>query len=239
MDAEGYKMHYYNISMNKNNLEAFITKIYNGLKSIVDQEAKKSQFEEVLNREIDDFLKEIKEQQKPGKIQILGKEFVRNNANKGKLIINNRKSCLKSYIDIKNSKKAILKLKMIFYENSYNKSNMFKNCVSLKQLELYSLDDVLESFENLIWDDGGDESENNIDSNHETSYYFESDNDTQSRESSNIISEDSMCGFLYSNDSTINSIYKKKEKLKSKQYCLNLEKMFYNCIYYLYLIYPI
>ena len=80
--------------MNKNNLEAFITKIYNGLKSIVDQEAKKSQFEEVLNREIDDFLKEIKEQQKPGKIQILGKEFVRNNANKGKLIINNRKSCL-------------------------------------------------------------------------------------------------------------------------------------------------
>ena len=88
---------------------------------------------------------------------------------------------------------------------------MFKNCVSLKQLELYSLDDVLESFENVIWDDGGDESENNIDSNHETSYYFESDNDTQSRESSNIISKDSMCGFLYSDDSTINSIYKKKK----------------------------
>ena len=39
MYAEGYKMHYYNIPMNKNNLEAYITKIYKGLKSIVDEEA--------------------------------------------------------------------------------------------------------------------------------------------------------------------------------------------------------
>ena len=70
------------------------------------------------------------------KLRILGKYFCRNNKNKGKLIINNKKSELKEFINIENIKKEQIKIKMLLNKNLYNKSYMFKDCKSLLELKI-------------------------------------------------------------------------------------------------------
>ena len=57
---------------------------------------------------------------------------MKNNRNKGNIIINNKKYPLKSVISINNLKKS--KIKMIINKNIYNKSCMFKNCKLLESL---------------------------------------------------------------------------------------------------------
>ena len=57
---------------------------------------------------------------------IIGEDFVRNNKNKGKLIIENKKYPLKAHFLIKEIKTK--KIRMILIKNIYNKSWMFKNC---------------------------------------------------------------------------------------------------------------
>ena len=70
-------------------------------------------------------------------IRILGEEFVKNNKNKGKLIINNKKYPLTGSVlktDILKSEKN--RLKMLLNKNIYNKSYMFKDISSLLSLEI-------------------------------------------------------------------------------------------------------
>ena len=67
-------------------------------------------------------------------LRILGEDFVKNNINKGKLIINNKKLFFKGVISINNIK--INKIKMILCKSIYNKSCMFKNCEWLESLSL-------------------------------------------------------------------------------------------------------
>ena len=64
-------------------------------------------------------------------LKILGDHFIINNKNKAKLIINNRKSNLSEFIEIKNLYEEEIKLKMVLNKNIYNKSYMFKDCKSL------------------------------------------------------------------------------------------------------------
>ena len=47
-----------------------------------------------------------------GYLRILGEYFCRNNKNKGKIIINNKKYYLKEFIEIKNMKEKRIKIKM-------------------------------------------------------------------------------------------------------------------------------
>ena len=72
---------------------------------------------------------------------ILGEEFVRNNGNKGLLIINNKKIKLPpgGIISLNNIKKN--KIQMILNINIFNKSCMFKNCEALGSLSVFSLND--------------------------------------------------------------------------------------------------
>ena len=63
-------------------------------------------------------------------LRILGDYFVKNNKNKGKLIINNKKCSIKDIVLFKNINKN--KIYMILGKNIYNKSCMFKNCESLE-----------------------------------------------------------------------------------------------------------
>ena len=65
------------------------------------------------------------------KLRILGEIFCRNNKNKGKLIINNKKSEIKEFINIENINKEQIKIKMLLNNNLYNKSYMFKDCETL------------------------------------------------------------------------------------------------------------
>ena len=66
-------------------------------------------------------------------IQILGKEFVENNGNKGKLIIKNKKIHLKEFYENIDNEKDIIKIKMNLDKNICNKSYMFKKCYLLSE----------------------------------------------------------------------------------------------------------
>ena len=81
-----------------------------------------------------------------GNLRILGEYFCRNNKNKGKLIINNKKTSLKEFIEITNIKEKRIKIKMILNKNLYAKNHMFNNCNSLLEL---TVSDNLEDMENF------------------------------------------------------------------------------------------
>ena len=71
-------------------------------------------------------------------LRVLGKEFVKKNKNKGKLIINNKKFSLNEMISVKDIIKN--KILMILYENISNKSFMFKDCYSLESFSQSLID---------------------------------------------------------------------------------------------------
>ena len=90
----------------------------------------------------------IYQSKKNNNMIILGKEFVLNNQNKGKLIYKNKKYPLQhsfqlNYIMIDN-----LKIKMILNKSCYNKSFMFKDCSSLI---LIKFDNNINNKENTIF----------------------------------------------------------------------------------------
>ena len=69
--------------------------------------------------------------------RILGKEFVKNNRNKGILLIKHKKYKINEYIEINNiSKVNEFKIDLIFCKNHYNKSFMFYNCASLLEFSI-------------------------------------------------------------------------------------------------------
>ena len=80
--------------------------------------------------DIEIYVMKYKKDNKTKKLRILGESFVIINKNKGKLIINNKKSPLKSDISINNNN--LKKIKMVLIKNAYNKSYLFKNCESLE-----------------------------------------------------------------------------------------------------------
>ena len=69
-------------------------------------------------------------------LNILGKEFVKNNINKGKLIIENKKYYLKEYIKLNNFKNSDLKIDILLSQDIYNISYMFNNSRSLLKFSI-------------------------------------------------------------------------------------------------------
>ena len=80
-------------------------------------------------------------------LRILGEDFAKNNKNKGKLIINNKKIALENYIYLEEDK--LIKIKMVLSKNIYNKSRMYKNCETLEKLSLLSFDDDIKQLQNV------------------------------------------------------------------------------------------
>ena len=105
------------------------------------------------------------------KLRIMGEYFCRNNKNKGKLIINNKKSEIKKFINIKNINKEQIKIKMLLNNNLYNKSYMFKDCKSLLELKINNNLEYIEDNENF--DVNNYELENN-----ENNINYEEDEET-------------------------------------------------------------
>ena len=64
-------------------------------------------------------------------LNILGKDFVKNNRNKAKLIIENKKYYLKENIELNNIKKLELKIDILLSKDICNLSCMFKDCERL------------------------------------------------------------------------------------------------------------
>ena len=67
-------------------------------------------------------------------IKILGKHFVKNNRNKGKLIIKNKKYNLKEIFKINKDINENIKIVMILSTELSNASYMFQDCISLIEL---------------------------------------------------------------------------------------------------------
>ena len=80
-------------------------------------------------------------------IRILGHDFVKNNKNKAKLIINNKKYGLKDLVNYKEFTNDKIKINMILSKDISNISHMFKNCVKLLEI---SIDDDFINLKN-IW----------------------------------------------------------------------------------------
>ena len=81
-------------------------------------------------------------------LRILGEYFCRNNKNKGKIIINNKKYYLKEFIEIKNMKEKRIKIKMLINKNLYDKSYMFNDCESLLELTINDNLEYIKNYEN-------------------------------------------------------------------------------------------
>ena len=78
-------------------------------------------------------------------LNILGKNFVKNNINKGKLIIENKKYYLKEYIELNNFKKTELKIDILLNNDISHLNCMFRNCESLFK---FSSNDYMERKKN-------------------------------------------------------------------------------------------
>ena len=78
---------------------------------------------------------DIKEcDKKEGKIKIFGKNFVKNNKNKCKIIINDKENELIEEYNIKDNSKDKLEIKLIDIDNITDMSCMFYECSSLLNL---------------------------------------------------------------------------------------------------------
>jgi len=77
------------------------------------------------------------EENKLVKLNILGSEFVKNNKNKAKLIINNKKHNLQEFLKIKNIPNSNIKIGMIFTKDLCKASFIFENCNSLINLSFH------------------------------------------------------------------------------------------------------
>ena len=85
-------------------------------------------------------------------LRILGKEFVKNNGNKGKLIINNKKyNLLVEFNLINNFNINKLKINMVSSQNIFNRSYMFMKCKSLIELSIYDSYKDIETDSNNIF----------------------------------------------------------------------------------------
>ena len=82
-------------------------------------------------------------------LKILGEEFVKNNKNKGFLIIDNKRIKLNSKYDISNHIFSEKKIQMVLNRNIFNKSCIFKNCESLESFNTFNESCILKNCESL------------------------------------------------------------------------------------------
>ena len=82
--------------------------------------------------EVEIYKMTFKKRNNANELVILGEEFVKNNMNKGFLIIDNKKIKLFSKDEIFNNNFSQKKIKLVLNINIFNKSCMFKNCESLE-----------------------------------------------------------------------------------------------------------
>ena len=160
-------------------------------------------YEKLLRKFPFELTKKIVKINEKDNIRILGNDFVKNNKNKGKLIINNKKYKLKEFINCKEFKDDIIKINMILTKKLSNISHIFENCYKLKEFSFCDdtrfVDDkgphLLEEYNDYDNDIYFDFNENSPDNCSEHSLY------------KNIKTDD-----IYSNSSTITTKAKMKEK---------------------------
>jgi len=119
MEVERYKMIYTKI---------YTDKLLDISRSIEDQ--------------IDEFILKIYKEIFSYDIRILGSDFVKNNKNKAKLIINNKKYALKEFINQKGFSSDEIEINILLNKDLLNISSFFKNCFKL--IEFSFKDNILD-----------------------------------------------------------------------------------------------
>jgi len=124
-----------------------------------------------INKKIEDKIKDefsgffigkkLKDEIFSDNIRILGHNFVRNNTNKAKLIINNKKYILKEIINSKEFNYNKIKINIILSKDISNISYMFMNCSKLLEISIY--DDIIDITNKKPYE--SEDSYNNIDYN--------------------------------------------------------------------------
>ena len=104
-------------------------------------EEENNDIEEKNGKDNENIGEENEEDNEKGLLRILGKEFIKNNKNKGKLIINNKRYKLEEYIKIEDNNVQNYKLQMILSKDLSNYSYMFKDCESLIEFSSYDYEE--------------------------------------------------------------------------------------------------
>ena len=139
---------------------------------------------------ITNLKQKIKKEIESDNIRILGDDFVKNNLNKAKLIINNKKNKLKGTINGIKTKDDKIKINILLNNKLVNFSHMFENSVLLKEISFYNknksniLDEEYKEFE--------------IDNSYNTDYFDDNNVDSES-----IIHENSIDDYKFSQYSRI------------------------------------
>ena len=84
------------------------------------------------------------------KLRILGDSFVKNNRNKGRLIIKNKKYNLTSFFSIRGINEDKLKIGLVYNKHIYNKGNIFRNCEELLQCSFHDYNENNENLDNNL-----------------------------------------------------------------------------------------
>ena len=173
----------------------------------------------------------VKDEMLSDNIRILGHDFVKNNKNKAKLIINNKKYGLKDLVNYKEFTNDKIKINMILSKDISNISHMFKNCVKL--LEISIDDDFInindekfykfEEFFDYNNDYNEDIYEDYCDNNHDNFY---NDNDNIFSNCSENAKRKDMD--INHSNSTISDI-KDNIIIHQYNYYSNMSEIFYNC----------
>ena len=161
-------------------------------------------------------------------LNILGYEFVKNNKNKAKLIIKNKKSPLMEFIKINENENNKIKISMVLSKDISNGSCMFKNCENLVKLS-FNFDRKIIQNDELYLPTKIEENENII-----YSYYTNSDDNEFSSysnfKSNNILSKDSELISTEKDEYYDNFMFFLNNKLMNKQNIFsNLNRIFENC----------
>jgi len=177
------------------------------------------------------ILDKFEDEIKSDNVRILGHNFVKNNKNKVKLLINNKKYNLKEFVDSKEFKEYQIKINIILSKGLSNISYMFENCFKLEEFSIY---------DNI-----------NIDNeeyyNYEENFYFHADYGENINENDDNIYKNFYKNLknndIYTNISEVPQNTKSDENqnnstmkfiidniiTKQYNYYSNMSHMFYNC----------
>ena len=176
------------------------------------------------------FIKQkVKDEMLNDNIRILGHDFVKNNKNKAKLIINNKKYGLKESANKKKFTNDKIKINMILSKDISNISHMFKNCVKLLEI---SIDDDFININDEKFYKFEEYLDYNIENNEDINEdYYEDNYINFYNDNDNIFSNCSERKYMDINhsNSTISDI-KDNIIIHQYNYYSNMSEIFYNCL---------
>ena len=169
---------------------------------------------------------------KTNKLRVIGEDFMKNNKNKGKLIINNKKVPLYDIISF--DYKEQTKIKLIISVSIFNKASMFKNCKELKSLSKLSVGNSIDDI-NYNENNINEDCQSYIGNNNNINFFKDSDLDLDEESSSNSFYNDYSAPkseIPNEQNKNLNSIiilyFYEKLKYFGSNYTI-LKEMFYNC----------